>query len=97
MAEDDADEEPAIALGDDPPVPGAPVGRVASRISWPRAKSDILAAEGETQIRTADGPRPLSELLDGVDISYFGRHQEFVGAIRDEIGYGPVAEDADEE
>lgn len=88
--EEEDEAEPAVQLGDDPPVAGAPISRVASRISWPRARSDILASEGGTEIRTSDGPTPLESILADSDVSYFARRQEFVDEVREVIGYGPV-------
>ena len=89
MSEED-EAEPVVELGDDPPVEGAPIARVASRLSWPTGKSDILEAEGDTEIRTGDGPIALESLLDEVELGYFARQQEFTEAIRTVIGYGPV-------
>lgn len=91
MADDEDEEEtPAVELGEGPAVEGAPLGRVASRLSWPRAASDVVVQEGETTIRTADGPVALAEILDDVEIGYFGTRREFVDAVRKVIGYGPV-------
>lgn len=88
--EDEETEEPAVELGDPTPVEGAPLGRVASRLSWPRSRSDVLVQEGETEIRTGDGPITLATILEDVDITYFSTRQEFISAVREEIGYGPV-------
>lgn len=90
MSEEDAEEQPAVELGDHPPVEGAPLARVASRLSWPRGKSDVIVQEGETSIRTGDGPRTLEAILEDVETPYFATRQEFVADVRDAIGYGPV-------
>ena len=91
MADDDDEEEaPAVELGEGPAVDGAPLGRVASRLSWPRAKSDVIVQEGESTIRTADGPMALADILDKVETSYFGTQREFVNDVRDVVGFGPV-------
>ncbi len=42
-------------------------------------------------IRTPDGPRELTTVLADVDETYFDRRQTFLTAVRDVIGYGPVA------
>ena len=97
--EEEEAEEPAVTLGEASPVEGAPISRVASRISWPRAKSAVLEAEGDEPIRTSEGAVPLTAILDDVEISYFARRQEFVDAVREVIGYDPVpaVEEATEE
>jgi len=58
--EEEAEEtEPAVPLGDGPEIEGEPLARVASRLTWPAQKSDAIAQEGETTIRTPQGPRDL--------------------------------------
>lgn len=91
MGDEEDEEEPAVELGSGESVPGAPLGRVASRLSWPRARSDVIEQEGETELRTGDGPRPLAEVMESVETTYFGSEREFVEAVREHIGYGPVA------
>jgi hypothetical protein len=91
---DEEDEEPAIELGDGPPVEGAPIARISARFMWGIEKSAIEAREGETTIRTPDGPRELGDILSDVDSTYFATRQEFESAIRDVIGTGPVPVDA---
>ena len=86
-AESDA---PAVELGEGEPVAGAPIARVASRLTWPQEKSEIERKEGAVEIRTPEGPRPLSGLLEAVDDTYFARRQDFVAAVRDAAGHGPV-------
>ena len=93
MAEDEADEEetaPSVELGEGGSVEGAPLARVASRLTWPIERSEVERKEGDTTIRTADGPRELSAVLEAVEVTYFATRQEFVGAVRDEVGIGPV-------
>lgn len=87
---DAAEDEPAIELGDGAAVEGAPIARVASRLSWPIARSDLLDREGESTIRTPDGPRTVADVLNGVDTTYFDTRQTFVEAVRAEIGEGPI-------
>lgn len=90
--EDSAEEaEPAVELGDGPDVAGAPLARVASRLTWPQTKSDIEAKEGDVEIRTPDGPQTISSLLEDVDDTYFDSRQTFVERIESVAGRGPVA------
>jgi len=93
MAEDEAaspDEEPSVELGDAGSVQGAPVARVASRLTWPIEQSEVVRKEGDTVIRTEDGPRAMSDVLEAVDTTYFASRQEFIGAIRAVAGIGPI-------
>lgn len=92
MADDNGDEDegPVVELGDGPSVEGAPLARIAERFEWPLQKSEIDRREGDTRIRTPDGARPLGELLDEVDGTYFSTQQEFVNALKPAIGSGPV-------
>lgn len=88
---EEADAEPAVELGEGPAVEGAPIARVAARLTWGIERSAIEAREGDTEVRTPDGPRELSALLDEVDETYFATRQEFVDALETAIGTGPVA------
>lgn len=92
MADDSEEEEeaPAVELGDGETVDGAPLARVASRLHWPHQKSEVVRKEGDAVIRTPDGPQTLSDVLEDVDITYFEKRQEFVEAVRDVVGRGPV-------
>lgn len=92
MADDDSEEEeePAVTLGEGESVEGAPVARVAERLMWGIEKSEIDAREGETTIRTPDGPQELSDVLDDVDETYFATRQEFTDAVESVVGTGPV-------
>lgn len=90
MSDEDEDSEPAVSLGERTPVEGAPLARVSSRLTWPKEKSEIDRLEGESVIRTPDGPRALSAVLEEVDETYFQRHQEFESEVREVIGTGPV-------
>jgi hypothetical protein len=91
MAEDnDEESEPAVELGDGEPVEGAPVARVASRLTWPIERSSVVEKEGEAVVRTPDGPRELSTVLADVDVTYFERRQEFTDAVRTAVGEGPI-------
>jgi len=100
MADDDSDEE-TIELGSGEPVEGAPLARISARLMWGIEKSTIAKREGDTLVRTPDGPRELGEILDEVDTAYFDTRQTFEDAVHEVIGPGPVptagAEDGDEE
>ena len=90
----DTDEEeaegPAIELGEGDPVEGAPIARVASRLHYAIGKSEIDRREGETTIRTPDGPRELSSVLEETDEVYFDTRRSFEVAVREVVGTGPV-------
>lgn len=91
MAEDDeSEDEPAVTLGEGEEVEGAPLARVAERLMWSIEKSEIAEREGDTTIRTPDGPRALGDILDDVDEPYFSSRQEFITAVNGIIGTGPV-------
>lgn len=88
--DEDAEQEPAVELGEETPVEGAPLARVASRLTWPKERSRVIARDGDTTIRTPDGPRTLESVLADVDVTYFESRQEFTDAVFDVIGRGPV-------
>jgi hypothetical protein len=91
MADDNEEaEEPAVELGEGDPVEGAPLARVASRLHWPIQKSEIARKEGGATVRTPDGPRELDAVLADVEETYFEKQQEFLAAVREVIGTGPV-------
>lgn len=91
MADEDEDNgEPTVELGEGADVEGAPLARVAARLTWPQQKSEIDRKEGDSVIRTPDGPRELSSVLEDVDVTYFSRRQEFADAVRGVVGTGPV-------
>jgi hypothetical protein len=90
---DDSDEEtqePAVELGEGETVNGAPLARVASRLTWPKKQSEVVAKEGETTIRTPDGGTTLADALSGVNVAYFESRKEFTDAVFDAVGRGPV-------
>jgi len=89
MSEDEEDE-PAVELGEGQDVRGVPVAQVSARLMWGIEKSDVRRREGDTVIRTPDGPRELGDVLDEIDRTYFDRRQTFESAVRDVIGHGPV-------
>lgn len=87
---DDSDEEETIELGSGEPVEGAPLARVAERLMWGIEKSTIDNREGDTLVRTPDGPQELSAILDDVETTYFDTRQTFEDAVHEVIGPGPV-------
>jgi len=89
---DDTDEEAEaeVELGEGDPVEGAPLARVASRLTWPQEASRVRSKEGDATVRTPDGPRTLDSVLDAVDETYFDTRQSFLSAVRAEIGTGPI-------
>jgi hypothetical protein len=93
MADDeDAEEEeaPAVELGEREPVEGQPLARVASRLTWPHEKSRVIEKEGESVVRTPDGPQALADVLADVDVTYFDTRQSFVAAVTEAVGDAPV-------
>jgi hypothetical protein len=91
MSDDEqAETEPAVELGTGPTVEGAPLARVASRLTWPIERRRLLDREGDTEVRTPDGPRTVATLLEGVDTTYFDTRRAFVDAVETQVGPGPV-------
>jgi hypothetical protein len=88
--EEEAEEEPAVELGDGTTVEGAPVARVASRLTWPHEKSRVEERAGDVVVRTPDGPQALADVLADVDAGYFDTRQSFLDAVREAVGTGPV-------
>jgi hypothetical protein len=82
--------EPVVELGEGADVEGAPVVRVAHRLNWGIERSEIREREGDTVIRTPEGPRELGDVLDAVEVPYFQSRQEFLRTGRAETGRGPV-------
>jgi hypothetical protein len=91
MADEEEDEAPVVELGEGESVEGAPLARVASRLTWPQEKSSILKKEGDAVIRTPSGPQTLEDVLAQVDETYFDTRQTFVNDVLDVVGRGPVA------
>ncbi|MDS0293572.1 DUF5789 family protein [Halogeometricum luteum] len=92
MADEDEneDEGPVVELGEETPVEGQPLARVASRLTWPRERSRLLEKEGDAVVRTPSGPRTLSDVFEDVDVSYFETRKEFVDEVQSVVGNGPV-------
>lgn len=92
MADEDGEEtdEPAVELGDGEAVAGVPLARVSSRLTYGIEKSTVRRREGDTEIRTPDGPTRLEDVLAEVEATYFDRRQAFEDAVRNVVGTGPV-------
>lgn len=90
MSDTDEEEGPAIELGEGDPVEGAPLARVSSRLHYAIEKSEIVRREGETVIRTPEGPREIASVLEETDEVYFDTRRAFETAVREVIGTGPV-------
>lgn len=92
MSDDESEEaeEPAVELGEGPDVEGAPLSRVSARLTWGIEHSTIVDREGDTEIRTPDGPKELATVMEDVDVPYFEHRREFESAVREVIGDGPV-------
>jgi len=90
MADEEEDEGPVVELGEETPVEGQPLARIAARLTWPHELSRIEEQEGDSVIRTPSGPQQLSAVLEEVDETYIDSRQSFVGLVRDVVGDGPV-------
>jgi hypothetical protein len=91
MADEDEEEAgPVVELGQGDPVEGAPLARVASRLYYGIEASEVVRREGETEIRTPDGPRALGDVFESVDETYFETKQALVRTVEDVVGTGPV-------
>jgi hypothetical protein len=93
MADDEEDQEddgPVVELGERESVEGQPLARVASRLTWPKEKSRVIEREGDSVVRTPEGPQTLADVLEAVDVSYFDTRQTFVTAVTDAAGRGPA-------
>lgn len=88
--EDSEDAEPAVELGDGPDVEGAPLSRVTARLTWGIKHSTVVDREGDTTIRTPEGPEELAAVLSEVEATYFADRHEFEAAVREVIGSGPI-------
>lgn len=94
MAEEESEEGegagPAVELGSGEPVEGAPLERVTARLHYGIELGEVRRREGETVIRTPEGPRELSDVLSETDETYFPTRQALETAVRDVVGRGPV-------
>lgn len=97
MSEDKRDEaeedDLAVELGDGKAVEGAPPARVLARLHFGIEASEVQRREGDTVVRTPNGPRELGDVLAEVDETYFPRREALAEAIHETIGTGPVPTD----
>ncbi|WP_280586347.1 DUF5789 family protein [Halorubrum sp. Boch-26] len=89
--EEAEESEPAVELGEGPDVAGEPITRVASRLTWPATRSDVVAQEGDAVVRSPDGPRDLDEVLADSEVPLFESRSEFAAEVEELVGRGPVA------
>jgi hypothetical protein len=89
--EEAEESEPAVELGDGPDVAGEPIARVASRLTWPAKRSDVVAQEGDAAVRTPEGPRDLDDVLAESEVPLYESRSEFVADVEVLVGRGPVA------
>lgn len=91
-AADEAEEDsgPVVELGEGEDVEGAPLARVTSRFHFGIERSEVIRREGDTVIRTPDGPRELRDVLEQTDETYFPTRQDLESAVRSVVGTGPV-------
>lgn len=80
----------AIELDIDGTIEGAPIVQIASRLTWPQEKSEIIRKEGDTFVRTPNGSVKLGELLENVDVKYFSKRQVFISELEMAIGKGAI-------
>jgi len=90
MADEEEDDGPVVELGEGPEVEGVPLAQITSRLHFGIKRSDLLRREGETTVRTPDGPRELAAILEESDETYFPTRQAFESAVREVVGTGPV-------
>lgn len=84
------ENDSSVELGEHHPVAGAPLARVADRLTWPIERSTVHDREGDTEVRTPNGPRPVAELLVESDTDYFPTREAFVDALEAVIDSGPI-------
>jgi hypothetical protein len=91
MADDEEDESgPVVELGEGPAVDGAPLARISSRLHFGMTKSEVVRREGDTELRTPDGPRTVESILDETDETFFPAAEDLREAVEDVVGTGPV-------
>ena len=79
-----------VELGEKRPVDGVPLAQIAARFVYGVPVAEIRRREGETSIRTPQGPRALGDVLEQTDETYFATRREFETTVRESIGDGPV-------
>ena len=91
MADDEEEDDgPIVELGEGPAVDGAPLSRVSSRLHFGIERSEVLRREGDTEIRTPDGPRTIESVFDESDETYFPTSESLRETVKGIVGTGPV-------
>ncbi|WP_394351451.1 DUF5789 family protein [Halomarina oriensis] len=97
MADDDSeaaaseeDDGPIVELGEGPAVDGAPLSRISSRLHFGIEHSEVVRREGDTEIRTPDGPRTIESVLDETDETYFPTAESLRTTVEGIVGTGAV-------
>ena len=90
MSEDDEETAPTVMLGDDEPVAGVPIARVAARQHYPLPRSQLLDRAGEIEIRTPAGPTALENALEEAETQIFPTAAALIATVREAVGEGPV-------
>jgi hypothetical protein len=88
--EDEEADEPAVELGEGTDVEGAPLARVSHRLHYGIEHSEVVRREGDTVIRTPDGPRELGDVLEETEETYFETRNALENAVEAVVGTGPV-------
>jgi hypothetical protein len=88
--DEETEEEPAVELGEGADVEGAPLARVTHRLHYGIEHSEVVRREGDTVIRTPDGPRELGDVLAESDETYFDTRNALESAVESVVGTGPV-------
>jgi hypothetical protein len=88
--EETEEEAPAVELGEGADVEGAPLARVSHRLHYGIEHSEVVRREGDTVIRTPEGPRELGDVLEETDETYFETRNALEDAVQSIVGTGPV-------
>ena len=90
MADEEEDEGPVVELGEGEAVEGAPLERVTARLYFGIEKSEVDRREGDTVVRTPDGPRELGDVLAETEETYFETRRALESTVETIVGTGPV-------
>jgi hypothetical protein len=90
MADEEEEEGPVVELGEGKPVKGVPLEQVTARLYFSIELSEVERREGDTVIRTPDGPRELGDVLAEVGETYFPARRDLKMAVEAVVGTGPV-------
>jgi hypothetical protein len=94
MADDEEEDAgPVVELGEGAAVEGAPLERATARLYFGIERSEVERREGDTVVRTPDGPRELGDVLAEVEATYFETRRDLEAAVEAVVGTGPVPTD----